>query len=119
MALDHLKLFRDLGLLRSFSRAAQSNSISQSAASQHVQELERQYGLPLVDRSTRPLTLTPAGQLYFQLCQDLLLRKAQFDAELGELKQRTEGRVRVAAIYSVGLSELSRLEADEDRIAAG
>lgn len=112
MALAHFKLFRDLGLLRSFSRAAQANSMSQSATSQHVQELERQFATQLVDRSTRPLTLTPAGQLYFKLCEDVLLRKSQFDAELGELKQRTEGEVRVAAIYSVGLGELSRLSAE-------
>jgi DNA-binding transcriptional LysR family regulator len=112
VTLDHLRLFRDLGLLRSFSKAATANQVSQSAASQHVQELERTFAIPLVDRSTRPLTLTPAGQIYFEMCRDVLLRKDQFDSELSELRQRTEGRVRVAAIYSVGLGELSHLEAD-------
>jgi len=112
VTLDHLRLFRDLGLLRSFSKAAAANRVSQSAASQHVQELEKSLGAPLVDRSTRPLTLTPAGDLYFQMCRDVLLRRDQFQAELSDLREKTEGRVRVAAIYSVGLGELSRLEQD-------
>lgn len=108
----HLRLFRDLASFRSFSRAAQAGHVSQSAASQHVQELERQFAAPLVDRSTRPLSLTRAGELYLAMCQDVLLRRDQFDAELSDLRQKTEGLVRVAAIYSVGLSELQRLEAD-------
>lgn len=112
VTLGHIKLFRDLSLQRSFSKAAQACGVSQSAASQHVQELERQFGMPLVDRSTRPLSLTRAGELYFAMCQDVLLRRDQFEAELSELRQKTEGRVRVAAIYSVGLGELAQLEAD-------
>lgn len=112
MTLAHLKLFRDLAVQRSFSKAAQSNDVSQSAASQHVQELERQFATPLVDRSTRPLSLTRAGELYLAMCQDVLLRRDHFEAELSELRQKTEGRVRVAAIYSVGLGELGQLEAD-------
>ena len=75
-------------------------------------ELERSLGSRLVDRSTRPLSLTSAGELYLAMCQDVLLRREQFEAELSELLQKTEGRVRVAAIYSVGLSELAQLEAD-------
>lgn len=64
----------------------------------------------MIDRSTRPFTLTSAGKLYLQLCDDILVRKAQFDADLADLHHRAEGLVRVAAIYSVGLSELRRLE---------
>jgi LysR family transcriptional regulator, transcriptional activator of the cysJI operon len=46
------------------------------------------------------------------MCQDVLLRRDQLDAELSELREKTEGLVRVAAIYSVGLGELARLEGD-------
>jgi DNA-binding transcriptional LysR family regulator len=88
------------------SRGAELNDISQSAASQHIQELERDMDVALLDRSTRPLALTEAGKLYYDLCRDLLRRDDEFRASLGRLK----GRVRVAAIYSVGLSEMSRLE---------
>ena len=112
MTLAQLQLFRDLALNRSFSKAARNNSVSQSAASQQIQELERLVETPLVDRSTRPLTLTAAGHLFHGLARDILRRKADFDGELSQLKQNTEGVVRVAAIYSVGLTEMSRLEAE-------
>ncbi len=86
------------------------NGISQSAASQYVQELERALGVELLDRSTRPLVVTPAGRLYGDLCRDILRRKEDFEAALQRMRQEVEGTLRVAAIYSVGLSEMVSLE---------
>ncbi|MDE3196816.1 MAG: LysR family transcriptional regulator [Acidobacteriota bacterium] len=91
------------------SRAAQMNGISQSAATQHVRELEKRLGAQLLDRSTRPLGLTAAGKLYADLCRDVLRREEEFVAELGEIKNAAEGTIRVASIYSIGLSEMSLL----------
>ncbi|MCC7237778.1 MAG: LysR family transcriptional regulator [Bryobacterales bacterium] len=110
MDFHHIRLFRDLAHERSISKGAENNGISQSAASQHLQELERTLGVILVDRSTRPLQLTEAGRIYFDFCQDILHRKDEFDSSIERLKERVEGQVRVASIYSVGLSEMSRLE---------
>jgi len=64
----------------------------------------------LVDRATRPLTLTEAGRVYGEFCRDVVRRRQEFTVELETLKGRAEGKVRVASIYSVGLSEMSRLE---------
>ena len=86
------------------------NNVGQSAASQHVQELEKALGVRLLDRSTRPLSVTQAGRLYLDLCRDTLRRKEEFDVALERLKLEVEGTVRVAAIYSVGLSEMAQLE---------
>jgi len=86
------------------------NSISQSAASQHVQELERSLGVDLLDRSTRPLTITPAGKLYLEFCRDILRRKDDFEAALQRVQEEVEGTLRVASIYSIGLSEMVELE---------
>ncbi|MDP8991230.1 MAG: LysR family transcriptional regulator, partial [Acidobacteriota bacterium] len=63
MDYENLKLFRDIAQTRSYSRAAAMNQVSQSAASQHVQDLERALGIILLDRSTRPLVVNAAGQL--------------------------------------------------------
>lgn len=112
MNFEHLKLFRDIGQSRSVSRGASLNGVSQSAASQHIQELEKSMCVKLLDRSTRPLTLTSAGRLYYELCRDVLRRKEQFDALLTNLTGDVESTVRVASIYSVGLSEMWRLEAE-------
>ena len=112
VGLDHLKLFRDIARERSVTRGARRNGISQSAASQQLQELERSFDLSLIDRHTRPLKLTEAGRLYDQFCQDVLRRQELLNVDLDRLRERVEGTVRVASIYSVGLSEMSRLEAE-------
>lgn len=91
------------------------NGVSQSAASQHVQDLEKTFGSGLLDRSTRPLVVTPAGQLYADFCRDVLRRKEEFEVALERMKQEVEGTVRVAAIYSVGLSEMVQLEQEFGR----
>lgn len=110
VSFDSLKLFKDIAQTRSFSRAAALNGVSQSAASQQIQDLERSLGTVLLDRSTRPLVVTPAGVLYSDFCRDVLRRREEFEGALDSLKQQVEGAVRVAAIYSVGLSEMAQLE---------
>jgi LysR family transcriptional regulator, transcriptional activator of the cysJI operon len=107
---DNLKLFRDIAQSKSVSRGASLNGISQSAASQYLQEMERRMEVALLDRTTRPLALTPAGKLFFDLCRDALRREEQFQVQLENLKDFAEGTVRVASIYSIGLSEMSRLQ---------
>jgi LysR family transcriptional regulator, transcriptional activator of the cysJI operon len=107
--LAFLKLFKEIAQTRSMTRAAAHCGISQSAASQHVHEVESRLGAPLLDRSTRPMELTPAGRRLMEFARDVLRREEQFRRELAELKQQVEGTVRVASIYSVGLSEMSRV----------
>lgn len=92
------------------SKGATHCGVSQSAASQHVQELERRLGVTLFDRSKRPLELTPAGRIYNDFCRDVLRREEELALELGSLKEQVEGAVEVASIYSVGLSEMSHLQ---------
>jgi LysR family transcriptional regulator, transcriptional activator of the cysJI operon len=112
VSFEHLKLFRDVAQTRSISRAAELNDVTPSAASQHINELERSMGVTLLDRSTRPLSLTAEGKLYHELCRDVLRRNDEFRSALNDLKSEIEGVVRVAAIYSVGLSEMNDLEAE-------
>lgn len=112
MSLAEFKLFKELAQSRSLTKAAAACGISQSAASQHVHEVELRLGVSLLDRSTRPVNLTPAGRLYFDFCRDVLRREEQFRRQLGELKEAVEGTVRVASIYSVGLSDMSRVAAE-------
>jgi DNA-binding transcriptional LysR family regulator len=91
------------------SRGAEHCGVSQSAASQHVQEVERRLGVTLLDRSKRPLELTQAGRIYSEFCRDILRREEEFSLSLESLKGDVEGTVRVASIYSAGLSEMRRL----------
>jgi len=110
MDFDHLKLFVDIVRERSVTRGAQLNGITQSAASQHLQQLEKSFGLPLLDRKCRPPRLTEAGRLYYNFCREVLRRKEELEAALDQLRQRIQTTVRVASIYSIGISELNDLE---------
>ncbi len=119
MIFGDCKLFRDVAHARSLSRAAALNGISQSAATQHIQELEKRLGVQLLDRSTRPLGLTAGGKLYAELCRDVLRREEDFVAALDEIKAEAEGTVRVASIYSIGLTEMAWLREEFQRICPG
>ncbi len=110
MDFDSLRTFRDIAQNRSISRGADLNGISQSAATQQIQELERKLGTELLDRKRRPLEVTEAGRLYLEFCRDVLRREDTFQAALDHLRPRIEGTARVASIYSVGLSEMHQLE---------
>ncbi len=108
MNLDALRLYCDVVRLRSFSRGAAANSVSQSAASQAIQQLEGELDVALLDRSRRPLQATEEGQAFFEACRTLLQGFEKARADLAASRQRVEGTVRVAAIYSVGLHDMSR-----------
>ncbi len=110
MTASQARLFKDIAQSKSFSRGAGLNGISQSAASQQVHEIEKRLGIPLFDRTTRPMVLTQAGKLYLDFCRDVLRREEQMQVEMEALKGAMEGTVRVASIYSIGLSEMSRLQ---------
>jgi len=97
------------------SKGAAHCGVSQSAASQHVQEVERRLGVTLLDRSKRPLELTAAGKIYNEFCRDMLRREEELGLALESLKEEAEGAVRVASIYSIGLSEMTHLQEEFSR----
>ncbi len=109
MYLESLKIFCDVVRFRSFSRAAAANRITQSAASQNVLQLEKGLGVRLLDRSKRPFQLTTEGQVYFEGCKGLIERYYAVESEVKSLGRQVAGTTTVAAIYSVGLSDMSRL----------
>jgi len=82
--------------------------VSQSAASQAIQQLEAELDATLLDRSCRPLAPTAEGRGFYDACRGLLAGFEKARADLAASRQRVEGTVRVAAIYSVGLHDMSR-----------
>jgi DNA-binding transcriptional LysR family regulator len=106
--LKSLKVFCDIVARRSFSRAAEVNGISQSGASQVISQLEGRLGVQLIERSKRPLVPTREGQVFYDGCRKLIARYEALEDEVRTLHEEVAGRVRVAAIYSVGLHHMSR-----------
>src|SRR5262245_13830543 len=107
MHLETLRLYCDVVRLRSFSRGAEANFVSQSAASQAVQQLERELGVALVDRTRRPFAITPEGQSFYTASGEMLEAWERAKAGIAAVKAQVDGTVRVAAIYSVGLHDMS------------
>jgi DNA-binding transcriptional LysR family regulator len=108
MTFETLQLYCDIVRLRSFSSGAAANQISQSAASQAIQQLEAELDAVLLDRSRRPLGVTSEGRIFYEACRALLQGFQKAKADLAAAQKRVEGTVRVAAIYSVGLHDMSR-----------
>ena len=107
MHLETLRLYCDVIRLRSFSRGAELSFVSQSAASQAVQLLEREVGVALIDRTRRPFAVTAAGQSFYAASREMLESWEKAKAEIAGVKAQVDGTVRVAAIYSVGLHDMS------------
>ncbi|MCA9198202.1 MAG: LysR family transcriptional regulator [Planctomycetales bacterium] len=108
MQIKLLKVFCDIVAQRSFSRGAKENAVSQSAASQMIHHLEERLGVVLMDRSRRPFVLTPEGELFYRESRKLVERYYALETEVRTLHEEVAGRVRVASIYSVGLSHMNQ-----------
>ena len=107
MHLEALSIFCDVVRHQSFSRGALAHSVSQSAASQAVRQIEKRLGARLIDRSTRPWRLTTEGKLFFEGCQEIVERYQSLETEVRQLQQPHAYTVRLASIYSVRLHDLS------------
>jgi len=110
MHLEALKIFCDVVRWASFSRGAAENDVSQSSASQVVHQLEVRLGVKLIDRSKRPLVLTPHGKVYYEGCKNLVGRYLEVENRVKTLEDahNVVGTVWVASIYSAGLHHLAR-----------
>jgi DNA-binding transcriptional LysR family regulator len=106
MHIETLKIFCDLVELESFSKTAEKHFLSQSAVSQQLAQLELDHKVQLLDRKKRPVELTPAGQLFYDACKDIVERYEQLKSNLNALQKPSAGRINVAAIYSIGMHTL-------------
>jgi DNA-binding transcriptional LysR family regulator len=95
------------------SKGAEACGISQSAATQHVKELERRLGTVLFDRGKRPLQLTEAGRIYAGFARDVVRLEERMERAIDAVERG--GTLRVASIYSIGLTDMNRLQ---ERFAA-
>jgi DNA-binding transcriptional LysR family regulator len=110
MNLRNLKVFCDVVRRHSFSKAAADNSMTQSGASQAVQQLEEQLQVQLIDRSKRPFILTAEGTAFHAGSVQILRQYETLTEEVRAIGHEMTGRASLAAIYSVGLSYLPALQ---------
>lgn len=100
-SLRQLRVFVTVAHARSFSRAGEIIGLSQSAVSHSVKELEMQTGVRLLDRTTREVVLTDAGQQLASRLERLLDELNITLRDVGRLGQQLSGTVRVAASQTI------------------
>ena len=106
MNLNQIKYFVAVAEQRSFTKAAVQYFLSQTAITQQVHDLEKSIGLQLIDRNTRPISLTPAGKVFLNEAKAILER---MDAALLNTREASTGIVGTLRIgYTKGY-ERSRL----------
>lgn len=98
-----LRLFVHIARLRSISAAARALGVSTTAASKRLQDLEADLKTRLVDRTTRQLALTEAGQRLFARAVDVLGTLDAAFTEARELEDVPMGTLRIVARRSFGM----------------
>jgi len=77
MELRHLRYFAAVAAHGSFSRAAQNLHLTQPALSRQVKDLEEELGVPLLRRGSNAITLTEAGEVFYEEAREILARADQ------------------------------------------
>jgi len=106
MQIESLKVFCDLAETESFTKAAQINGVTQSAVSQQISSLERQFKSLLIERSKKKFRLTREGQVLYDYSKQIIQTYDGLHSKLQEIKDIISGTIRVATIYSIGLHDL-------------
>ena len=112
MELRQLRYLVALADERHFTRAASREHVAQPALSQQIRRLEAEVGVGLVDRTTRRVALTEAGELLVTRARRALAEVDAALADLGELAGVRAGHLTIGAIPTTGPFDLSGLVAD-------
>lgn len=106
MDLTRLRVFREVADRRSFSAAAAALNYTQSNVSQQITTLERELGATLVDRSSRPVSLTPTGEIVLRHAEELLARAASIEQEVAAIRAGDAGSLRLGGFFTAWTSFL-------------
>jgi len=103
---SHVHGLQVLGTLGSYTQAAQRLGISKAAMSQHIAELERAAGVPLVQRTTRSVRLTEAGQQLADATAGAFETITTAFAGIKDLAATPSGRVRLTAPVALARQQI-------------
>lgn len=108
-ALESLRIFVTTQRKGSLSAAARSLSLSAATISRRISALEDELGVQLVDRTSRNLRMTEAGQAFLERAEVVLEAMAEAEHAARVAQQLPEGRLRVHSRTHIGLRVLAPL----------
>src|SRR5882724_7472725 len=94
MQIESLKVFCDLAESESFTKAAKINHVTQSAVSQQISSLERQFKSLLIERSKKKFRLTREGQVLYDFSKQIIQTYDTLHNKLQEIKDIISGTIR-------------------------
>ena len=109
MNINQLKYFISVAEYRSFTKAANQFYISQTAITQQIQTLEESMGVTLIDRSRRPIMLTPAGNVFLNEARAILERMDMAVSRVRDASTGLVGTLRIGYTKGYERSNLSNL----------
>jgi DNA-binding transcriptional LysR family regulator len=104
---DRLRVFHAAAQAGSFTHAAESLNLSQSAVSRQVSALEHDVGVPLFARHARGLVLTEQGEMLFRTTRDIMVRLEGVRERLNETADKPSGLLKVTTTVGLGASWLT------------
>ena len=102
MNITSLKYILYVDKYKSISKAADKLFISQPTLSQHIKKLEENLSIELFDRSSSPISLTYAGEVFIKYALKVLNLKNELDQELEDIKNFKAGRITIGISSSQG-----------------
>jgi LysR family carnitine catabolism transcriptional activator len=90
----------------SFRRASEILHLSQPSVSAHIRSLEQQFGVPLLNRTTRSVRLTPAGARFLARAKSVLFELSAVVEDVKDVTEFRRGRVIVACVPTIASSSL-------------
>jgi DNA-binding transcriptional LysR family regulator len=104
--LDSISTFIAIAATGSFSDAARQLRLSKSVVSERLQELERSLGTKLVQRTTRRVSLTSDGAVFYERAKHIVRDAELAAAELSDRRGKVAGSLRISAPVSFGCLHL-------------
>lgn len=91
-----------------FTAAARVLEVDQALVTRQVANLERRLGVKLLERTTRSMRLTEAGETFLARCREILSDVAEAEGEISRSHQNMAGRVRLAAPSLLGMAGIGQ-----------
>lgn len=110
--LDAMALFVRVAELGSFAAAATQLGVARSVVTRQIVKLEAHLGVKLLERTTRRLSLTSAGQIYLERCRNILTDVEMAEEAVAEGRHEPKGPIRMGLPLSFGLRRLMPLLAN-------
>lgn len=114
--LQDMALFALVTEMGSFTAAAHRAGLPKSSVSQRISQLEQQVGIRLLNRTTRKLNLTFAGEHYLVHCREMLAASERAEYAIQRLRDNPSGRLRITSPAGITLLPAFLLE---DKIESG